>query len=177
MVEAQGRIEKLRNSYRPDRVEVLLVGESPPDSDGGEVRFFYSPVLSRYDNLYRGVAQAVYGTDPSFQLHDKASTLKRLQADGYCLIDATETPINRSSSSVRRKALRAAVPSLVERCLAADPRRGVIVCHSMVFEITAPALKSAGLNLLHDAPLPFPLGNRRAHFIEGFRAALTSAVA
>jgi hypothetical protein len=170
-VTGQDWVEELRNSYRPDELEVLLVGESPPDSSGGETRFFYSPVLSRYDNLYRGVTQALYEEEPAVELHNKVATLKRLRSDGYWLIDATEAPINRSSTSARRRTLRTAVPSLVERCLEAGPRHGVIVCHSLVYEIAAPALLAAGLNLLHDAPLPFPLGNWRAQFIKGFRGA------
>lgn len=52
--------EELRERYRPERICVLLVAESPPDPGDGKRRFFYSPEL-RADNLYRGVAQALYG--------------------------------------------------------------------------------------------------------------------
>jgi hypothetical protein len=34
--------EQLRQQYRPDRLEVLLVGESPPDPGTGPRRFFYA---------------------------------------------------------------------------------------------------------------------------------------
>ncbi len=42
-------LERLRAAYRPKRVEVLLIGESPPDPSDGELRFFYAPGL-RVDN-------------------------------------------------------------------------------------------------------------------------------
>jgi len=50
--------EQLRDQCRPDRLEVLLIGESPPDPGAGGRRFFYAPTL-QIDNLYRGVAQAL----------------------------------------------------------------------------------------------------------------------
>lgn len=33
-------------------------------------------------------------------------------------------------------------------------------------------LRTAGVRVLHDDPLPFPLGNWRAHFVAGFRRCL-----
>ena len=53
--------EQLRQRYRPQRLSVLLIGESPPDPGVGARRFFYAPTLAAADNLYRGVAAAVYG--------------------------------------------------------------------------------------------------------------------
>jgi hypothetical protein len=58
--EARTWYEDLRASYRPEVVRVLLIGESPPDPGDGERRFFYAPTLS-HDNLYRSVAEAIYG--------------------------------------------------------------------------------------------------------------------
>ena len=65
--------EQLRDQYRPARLEVLLIGESPPDPGAGERRFFYAPTL-RIDNLHRGVAQGLYGNDPDVELTDKPRT-------------------------------------------------------------------------------------------------------
>lgn len=59
--------DELRERYLPPTLEVLLVAESPPDPGDRERRFFYSPVLARHDNLYRGVAEALFGTDSDFQ--------------------------------------------------------------------------------------------------------------
>lgn len=56
--------DKYRQEYRPTRVEVLLIAESPPDPKSRERRFFYSPEL-RIDNLFRSVARAVLGDDVS----------------------------------------------------------------------------------------------------------------
>jgi hypothetical protein len=43
----------------------------------------------------------------------------------------------------------------------------------VVYQLTASSLRDAGIPVLHDQPLPFPLGNWRAEFIAGLRQALT----
>jgi hypothetical protein len=102
--------------------------------------------------------------------------LERLKADGYWLIDAVPTPINRRSDAARRKAIRAAATGLAETCRGLAPSRGVIICHTVVYQETAAALRGAGLNVLHDEPMPFPLGNWRAEFVRRFRQAIGKTV-
>jgi hypothetical protein len=68
--------EQLREQYRPDRLEVLLIGESPPDPGAGERRFFYASTL-QIDNLYRGVAQALYGDHPDVELRALGNKRRR----------------------------------------------------------------------------------------------------
>jgi hypothetical protein len=83
----------------------LLVAESPPDPGEGERRFFYSPALTA-DNLYRSVAEAVYGEDRNVDLRNKPAVLDRLRQDGFWLIDAVETPVNKLRSSDRARAIK-----------------------------------------------------------------------
>jgi hypothetical protein len=167
--------EELRSAHRPEVLRFLLVAESPPDPGSSDRRFFYSPTLAAHDNLYRGVAEAVYGDEPAFDVRRKAAVLERLRADGYWLIDAVPTPINRRSNAARRKAIRTAATGLVERCRELAPKGGIIICHTVVYGETAAALRGAGVNLLHDEPIPFPLGNWRAEFVRRFRQAIRKA--
>jgi hypothetical protein len=164
--------EQLREQYRPEQLEVLLIGESPPDPESGERRFFYAPAL-RIDNLCRGIAYGLYGDDPQVDVADKLAVLRRLQADGFWLIDAVDRPINHLPPGPRRAAITAAVPQLVTRCRALAPRRGVIICHRVVFQLACSSVRDGGVTVLHERPLPFPLGNWRADFIAGFRRALS----
>jgi hypothetical protein len=175
--EAEGAkwYDELRSAHRPEVLRFLLVAESPPDPGSSDRRFFYSPTLATHDNLYRGVAEAVYRDEPAFDVRRKAAVLERLRADGYWLIDAVPTPINRSSDAARRKAIREAATGLVERCRELAPKGGIIICHTVVYTETAAALRGAGLNLLHDEPIPFPLGNWRAEFVRRFRQAIGKA--
>lgn len=162
--------EDLREKYLPDRIRCLLIAESPPDPGAGQRRFFYAPNLS-YDNLYRGVAEAVYGAEPSFDVRAKREILQRLQKDGFWLIDAVQHPINKESHGPRVAAIRRAVPELVERCRRLRPA-GVIICHAVVFSAIAQPLREADIPLLHSVPIPFPLANVRERFIVEFRAGL-----
>jgi hypothetical protein len=163
--------EQLRAQYRPDQLQVLLIGESPPDPGARQRRFFYAPTL-QIDNLYRGVAQGLYGHQPHIDLTDKPAVLRRLQADGFWLIDAVDQPINHLPLGPRRAAITTAVPQLVARCCDLNPSRGVIICHRVVYQLTTASLREAGVRVLHDQPLPFPLGNWRADFVAGLRQAL-----
>jgi hypothetical protein len=96
--------EELRAAYRPKEVAVHLVAESPPDPGAGDRRFFYSPVLA-YDNLYRGVALALYEGEPWFKLEDKPAVLQRIKEDGFCLIAATDQPVNKPWPSLSERPL------------------------------------------------------------------------
>lgn len=164
--------DELRERYRPERLRVLLVAESPPDPGAAERRFFYSPVL-RADNLYRGVAQALYDEREDVDVLDKRAVLERLKSEGFWLIDAVDEPVNRLGSAARTRAIADGVPRLVDRCIELAPELGVIVCHAKVYAAAAPSLRHAGVRVLHDEPLPFPLGNWRAQFVAGFRKALS----
>ncbi|KAF0247030.1 MAG: hypothetical protein FD180_147 [Planctomycetota bacterium] len=164
--------EKLRLEYRPERLKVLLVAESPPDPGNGPRRFFYAPDLSQHDNLYRGVAEALYGAEPGFNVDSKVQVLRRIQADGFWLIDASEQPVNHLSSAEKTRSIRASIPRLVDRCVALAPERGVILCKRVLFDLAATALRAAKVAVLHDTSIPFPLGNHRAQFVADFRRAL-----
>lgn len=167
--------DELRGRYRPDRVRLLLVGESPPDPRSGERRYFYAPKLASADNLYRGVASALYGQEADFNLRDKPEVLGRMQRDGVWLIDATEMPINGKPTGERRRAIREGLDRLERRCKEIDPSVGVLICHTVVFREAATLLRTAGVRVLHNAPLPFPLGNHRARFVDETREALNAA--
>lgn len=173
--EAVAWYEEFRARYRPNRVRLLFVGESPPDPRSGERRFFYSPKLASADNLYRGVATALYGQEAGFDLADKSGALARMQRDGVWLIDATETPINGKPTGERRRAIREGLGRLERQCKEIDPSVGVLICHTVVFREAATRLRTAGVRVLHDAPLPFPLGNHRARFVDETREALNAA--
>lgn len=170
------RYDELRALYRPDEVRVLLVAESPPDPGEGPLRFFYdSTLVTGGDNLYRGVAEAVYGNEPAVDVNDKVAVLRCLQRDGFWLIDAVQHSINKLKRPARRDAIRSAAPELVARIQTLAPTRGVVICHGGVFDEVAPLLPAEGVHLLHDAMLPFPMAGGRKPIIRGLRQALRPA--
>ena len=166
--------DELRDRYRPEQVKLLLVAESPPDPRSRERRFFYSPSL-KYDNLYRAVAIVLYGDEDGFDLRAKPEYLGRMRDDGVWLIDAVDTPVNGLPRVERLRKVKEAAPQLAARCQKLDPSVGVLVCHSVVYRAVAETLRSNQVRLLHDRPLPFPLGNTRRQFVDGARGALSGA--
>jgi hypothetical protein len=164
--------DDLRRQWKPHAVRLLLIGESVPDPGAEERRFFYAPKLDCRDNLFRGVVEALYGPIPRGSTgQSKQPWLEQLRADGVYLVDLVPFPVDKLTSRERRRARREHVATLIERAQAHDPE-GVIVCHAPTFMDVAPALRAAGVPLLHDEPLPFPLGNTRARFVAGVRAAV-----
>jgi hypothetical protein len=164
---------ELRQKWRPNQVHLLLIAESAPADDGDESRrrFFYLDRLSGADNLFRGTVEALYGAAHlDSRTESKTPWLERLRADGVFLIDLVPYPINKLTSSEKRAAQRASVEDAVDRARALSPE-GIIVIKKDVFALLDKPLRRAGLPLLHDEGISFPLGNTRAEFVRDVRAA------
>lgn len=165
--------QQLRMQWKPDHVKLLLVAESAPDSGAAaatERRFFYAPMVSRADNLFRGVILALYGAKVTTG-DDRTPWLTRLRDDGVWLIDLAPFPVNKLSSGDRRRALLEHAPARTREILDLAPD-GIVICHAPTFRALAPALVAAGAPLLHDEAIPFPLGNFRARFAAEVREAV-----
>ena len=85
--------ERLRRRYRPARVRILFVGESPPASG----RFFYQAD----SGLYRAVRQSFEAAFPGLKATDFLETFRNL--DCY-LIDLCGRPVDRLTPKQRRLA-------------------------------------------------------------------------
>jgi hypothetical protein len=160
----------LREQHRPDRVRLLLIGESAPDPGATERRFFYSAVLDRRDNLFRGVVEALLGVKAGHAGDVKAPWLARLKTEGVYLVDLVPFPVDKLKAGERARARRDHAAACVGQAAALVPL-GIVVCHAPSFRVLAEPLRRAGLPLLHDVAIPFPLGNRRAEFVAKVRAA------
>lgn len=91
------------------------------------------------------------------------------------LIDLVPCPVKALGSRARSRARRDAAPETVADAARLSPR-GIVVCHAPSFDVLRDPLRDAGLPLLHDAPIPFPLGNMRDRFVADVRAARGRAV-
>jgi len=165
-------ISGLRKQYKPEKVDVLFLAESPPDSADEELRFFYNPRQERWDHMYRSVMEAVF---PEFEYHpgEKGRWLQKFKDQGYFMIDATDTPINRLSDAERRRVLYASVkPKLSEIAGLVMPDTPIVLVKKNVFEAFNTPLREAGYNVVHDSFLPFPSHGNQAKFISACRNCL-----
>lgn len=167
--------QKLRDQWKPERVRLLLIGESPPDDrgDSSRRRFFYADRLEQYDNLFRSVIAALYEEGKLSKGESKAPWLERLRSDGVYLIDLASRPINALAPPARRQARIASVDDCLRRIRQLSPK-GVVVCHQPSFELLAAPMQAASLPLLHQVGIPFPLPNKRKEFVEKFRSAVAT---
>lgn len=164
---------QLREQWRPAAVRVLLIGESAPDDQGDPARrrFFYSDRLTRHDNLFRAVVEAVLGAPALRTITSKRPYLEQLRDQGVFLIDLVPFPVNATGHGARRRSWQDSAAGCVARAAELRPE-GIIVCHGPSFEVLRRPLTARGLTLLHDEPIPFPLAHWRAVFVNKVRTAL-----
>jgi hypothetical protein len=87
------------------------------------------------------------------------------------LIDLVSDPVDKLDRHARAKALRHHVAGCVDEVRTIAPT-GIIVCHKPTFLAVSGPLRDAGLPLLHDEPIPFPLAHLRAPFVAGMRVSI-----
>lgn len=146
---------------QPERIELLLVAETPPSAPD---RYFYFDDVRDHDSLFRHVVRAVLGSEPSRA--GKATDLRRLANRGVFLIDLKLDP------KLAGEALEAYVPDLVSRAAALRPAH-VIAIKVNVFDLVSRPLRAAGLDVV-DQRIPFPASGQQRRFLERMAVALHS---
>jgi hypothetical protein len=112
--------ERLRQSYRPTRVRILFVGESPPASG----RFFY-----RADSgLYRAIRDAFSLAFPTINRIDFLRDFQRL---GCYLVDLCAKPVDRLRRHQSREVCAQGEPRLARTLRKLSPTLVVVVVRSI----------------------------------------------
>lgn len=151
-----------RNKYRPSKVNVLVVAESPPSSGG----YFYAETAIGKDHLFRETMKALelWPADrPLRKGCDKRPMLEQLRSLGFFLIDTCELPVDKMPPGQRRLSTAQGALTLPNRVKELDPGRIVIV-KKTVFNPVNQALCIGGFEdrILNKKSLPFPShGNQR----------------
>ncbi len=148
------------------------MAESPPESSDEEVRFFYNPRQERWDHMYRSIMKAVF-LDFEYRPGEKDEWLRRFKQQGYYMIDATDSPVNRLAPGERRAVLNAAVKAkLAEIATLVSRKTPIILVKKNVFLAFNGPLLQAGFNVIHSSSLPFPSHSHQARFVEACRRSL-----
>lgn len=135
--------ERLRRHYRPDRVRILFVGESPPASG----RFFYQAD----SGLYRAVRDTFLTAFPSVR---KTEFLDSFRALGCYLVDLCAEPVDNMTRDARRCACRSGEARLAQIIRTLRPEIIITVVRS-IRENVKRAREQAGWSGMH-LELPYP---------------------
>jgi hypothetical protein len=154
----------IRTKYKPKYIRFLLVAESPPPASGvASSRHFYrSDRIRRDDRLFVNTIKALYpeaADQTETQLEpEKEQWLRRLQADGWYMIEALEDSQPHEVTKEQRQALIGqALPRLLERVQSlAEKDTKIILIKSNVFEVVAEPLRQAGFTVLNKKLLDYP---------------------
>ena len=164
--------DKIRQRYRPDRIKILLIAESPPPpaDDGGSRHFYRSDKIRPDDRLFANTIKALYPEAAELKENEleqeKEKWLRKFQADGWYMIEALEESLPHEITKPERQALIARhLPRLLERVKQlADPGTKIILIKSNVFDVTAKPLREAGFTVLNTELLDYPgRFNQRAY--------------
>ncbi|HTY47367.1 MAG TPA: hypothetical protein VMB46_06845 [Methanomassiliicoccales archaeon] len=165
--------ERAREDFRPEHIEWLLVIEARPRSLD---RFFYFTGSSENDGLFLETTRAVLGNDDlrvKNLRYRKEEHLEKLRSAGFYLIEAVETPVNRSMPIGKRKArVLESMPSLIARIRGLDAEGcKVILVGSPVYQLRH-HLRREGITVQNDCMIPFPSSGHQKEFREQLRRML-----
>jgi hypothetical protein len=146
--------EILRLKYRPAKVRILFVGESPPHSG----RFFYE----RNSGLYRAVRDAFRVVDPT--LGDE-NFLAAFRDAGCYLIDLCRTPVDHLDRKSRERICVRYEASLGRQIEALAPETIVTVVRSIRGNVDTAILRIGWNGDVVDLPYPGRWVRNRKEFI------------
>ena len=146
--------EIIRQLYKPDRIKVLLVGESPPSSR----RFFYEgDTLTQYT---REAFARVFGEVCGLS---NGEFLEFFQSSGFYLDDLCLMPVNGLTPAARKACHREGVSPLAKRLAASKPEYIVAIMKG-IGEYVKQAIVQAGLDENQFECIPFGGNGRQGEY-------------
>ncbi|HSX16624.1 MAG TPA: hypothetical protein VLH86_00815 [Patescibacteria group bacterium] len=164
--------DTIRQHYKPKRIKVLLIAESPPPpaSVGGSRHFYRTDKLRSDDRLFTNTIRALYPEavdvpEAELEAH-KQEWLQKFQAAGWYMIEALEVSQQHAVTKPERQAkIKESLPRLLERVRElAGPDTKIILIKSNVFDVAAGPLREAGFTVLNKQLVDYPgRFNQRAY--------------
>jgi hypothetical protein len=149
------RRERLRRAFRPVRLRMLFVGESPPASG----RFFY---LGN-SGLYRAMRDAFRIVDPSI---DNENFLAVFQGSGCYLIDLCPAPVDRLDPISRREACLAGERPLSRSIARLQPAMIATMLRSIEGHVERAASHAAWRGPIVSLPYPGRWSRHKDTFVD-----------
>ena len=155
-------IEKLRKSYQPKKIKLLLIGESPPESG----KFFY---LKSSMTIF---TQRAFENTFKLKFKNNKAFLEYFKKKGCYLDDLSLIPVDRMPSSRRKEVLSNSVPSLAKRLKSYKPEIVIIALKKIERKVNE-ALELSSIQCERYA-LPFPGNGHQNKYIQKLSKILKS---
>jgi hypothetical protein len=156
----ESQLESLRQSFRPERVKVLFIGESRPR--GGTFFFAGNSNLAHYT---QEAFERLYGP-----FADTSAFLKRFSALGCYLVDLCSEPVNGFTLLERSTACRAGESTLA-RAITREQPRAIVVVKMSLKPFVMRAIAQAGMR--HEPTmLPFPSFGHQRRYVDALARVL-----
>jgi hypothetical protein len=146
--------ERLRESFRPKRIQVLFIGESPPASG----RFFYSA----NSGLYRAMRSAFQTADPEI---DDENFLDAFRSRGCYLTDLAQEPVDHLDPLLRRAMRTDGEALLAREIVRLRPEIIAPVLRSILRNVENAALQADWQGQILQLPYPGRWSRHRDAFI------------
>jgi hypothetical protein len=147
--------ERLRRRFRPEKVRILFVGESPPASG----RFFYEAD----SGLYRATRQAFLKAFPDLRERDFLESFRNL---GCYLVDLCQRPVDRMQPNARRKFRLAGESHLIKTFRTLRPQIVIVVIRSIARNVQRSEQRANWSGRHIELPYPGRWTRNRAEFIK-----------
>ena len=156
--------------YRPEKVRILFIAESPP---GAPDRHFYFEDVSRADTLWVQTTRALYPEEfgeTAQERKQKGAWLVRFQQDGYWMLEAVPHPIDKKKKETQ---IRENTERVLAEIQAAAPEHVVLIA-TPVYKVLQQPLVEAGISLPQPLAVPFPGRGQQGKFHAAMQATLAA---
>lgn len=156
--------------YRPAKVRILFLAESPPAAPD---RHFYFEDVTRADTLWVQLMRALYPQEfgeTAQERKRKGVWLHRFQREGYWLLEAVPHPIAKQKKEVQIRDNTERVRAVIQ---AAAPEHVVLIA-APVYKALRQPLAAAGISLPQPQAVPFPGRGQQGRFQIAMQATLAA---
>ena len=155
-------IERFRSEYLPPKIQLLLVGEAPPDASD---RFFYYPNVKTNDWLFIAILKAFSGENAyqkyiEFRKDNDVSVLKtrylnELKNRGIYLMDLSSFPAGKITPESQKNTFLKSLEKLVKNGTM-DKDTPILLIKKSVYECLYKVLINNEYCVLNQGVIPFP---------------------
>lgn len=161
----------LRAKYRPAKIKLIFVLESPPTSGN----FFYDPAGKVTDPLFSAMMKMI-----GHEASSKEDGLTAFAHKGFFLVDATYRPVNHIKNQKRRnRAILSDLPDLIldlkDIIESQQDKINIVLVKANICRLLEERLMAVGVNVINNKTvIPFPSHGNKERFHENIRKVLTS---